>query len=37
MLYDFSFKIMHCLRSKHSNINALSRNPIGHANEDDDF
>jgi hypothetical protein len=37
MLQDFSFKIMHHLGSKHSNADAFKKNPIRHANENDDF
>jgi hypothetical protein len=28
---------MHRSGSKHSNVDALNKNPIGHAEEDDDF
>jgi hypothetical protein len=35
MLHDFSFKIMHCSGFKHSNVDTLSRNHVGHAKEDD--
>jgi hypothetical protein len=37
MLQDFCFKIMHHLGSKHSNAEALNKNSVGHANENDDF
>ncbi len=37
MLQDFSFKIVHCARSKHGNVDALSRNPIGNVDEDKEF
>jgi len=37
MVHDFNFKIMHHARSKRTNVNALSKNPIGYANEDEDF
>jgi hypothetical protein len=37
MLQDFSFKIVHCIRSKHGNVDALSRNPIGNVDEDKEF
>jgi hypothetical protein len=37
MLQDFNFKIVHRLGLKHTNVDALSRNPIGPAEEDDDF
>ncbi len=37
MLHDFSFKILHRPRLKHTNVDALSRNPMGQATDDDDF
>ncbi len=37
MLQDFSFKIIHRPRLRHTNVDALSRNPIGPATDDDDF
>jgi hypothetical protein len=37
MLQDFSFKILHRPGLKHTNIDALSRNPVGQATNDDDF
>jgi hypothetical protein len=37
MLQDFNFKILHRLGLKHTNANALSRNPVGQATDDDDF
>jgi hypothetical protein len=37
MLQDFSFKIVHRPGFRHTNVDALSRNPIGPAMEDDDF
>ncbi len=37
MLQDYSFKIMHRLGMKHTNVDALSRNPVGRAADDDDF
>jgi hypothetical protein len=37
MLQDFSFKILHQPRMKHTNVDALSRNPMGKAADDDDF
>jgi hypothetical protein len=37
MLQNFNFKIIHCVGSKHTNDHALSRNPMGQANEDEDF
>jgi hypothetical protein len=37
MLQDFSFKILHRPRLKHGNVDALSRNPMGQAANDDDF
>ncbi len=35
MLQDFSFKIQHRLGVKHINVDALSRNPVGVADDDD--
>jgi hypothetical protein len=37
MLQDFSFKIIHRPRLRHTNVDALSRNPVGSAADDDDF
>jgi hypothetical protein len=37
MLQDFSFKIQHRLGMKHTNVDVLSRNPVGIAEEDDEF
>jgi len=37
MLQDFSFKIQHRPGMKHTNVDALSRNPVGAADDDDDF
>jgi hypothetical protein len=37
MLQDFSFKIIHRPGLKHMNMDALSRNPVGLATNDDDF
>ncbi len=37
MLQDFSFKIMHRPGMRHTNADALSRNPVGLAVEDEDF
>jgi hypothetical protein len=37
MLQDFSFKIVHRPGLKHTNVDALSRNPVGSAADDDDF
>jgi hypothetical protein len=37
MLQDFSFKIIHRPGMKHTNADALSRNPVGIAVNDDDF
>jgi hypothetical protein len=37
MLQDFSFKIVHRPGMKHVNVDALSRNPVGEAKDDDDF
>jgi hypothetical protein len=33
MLQDFSFKTIHYVGSKHSNVDALSRSPIGNVDE----
>jgi hypothetical protein len=37
MLQDFSFKIVHRPGLKHANADALSRNPVGQAADDDNF
>jgi hypothetical protein len=37
MLQDFSFKIVHRPGLKHTNVDALSSNPVGSAVDDDDF
>ncbi len=37
MLQDFSFKILHQPGMKHTNVDALSRNPVGAIADDDDF
>jgi hypothetical protein len=37
MLQDFNFKILHRLGFKHTNVAALSRNPVGSAMDDVDF
>ncbi len=37
MLQDFSFKIVHRPGLRHTNVDALSRNPVGPAMDDDDF
>jgi hypothetical protein len=37
MLQDFSFKILHRPGLKHGNADALSKNPVGQATDDDDF
>jgi hypothetical protein len=37
MLQDFSFKIIHRPGLGHTNVDALSRNPVGPAADDDDF
>jgi hypothetical protein len=37
MLQDFNFKILHRLGSKHSNVDALSRNLVGGTKKDEDF
>jgi hypothetical protein len=37
MLREFNFKIVHKIRIKHANVNAMNRNPIDSHDEDDDF
>ncbi len=37
MLHDFSFKIVHRPGLRHTNVDVLSRNPVGPAMDDDDF
>ncbi len=37
MLQDFSFKIVHRPGMRHANADALSRNPVGQAIDDNDF
>jgi hypothetical protein len=37
MLQDFSLKFLHRPGMKHGNADALSRNPVGQATDDDDF
>ncbi len=37
MLQDFNFKIIHRPGLRHTNIDALSRNLVGPATDDDDF
>jgi len=37
LLQDFSFQIVHRPGLRHTNVDALSRNPVGLAVEDDDF
>jgi hypothetical protein len=37
MLQDFSFKIVHRPGLRHTNVDALSINPVGEAADDDDF
>jgi len=37
MLQDFSFKIIHRPGLRHTNVDALSRNPVGPVVDDDDF
>jgi hypothetical protein len=37
MLQDFSFKIVHWSGFRHTNVDALSRNPVGLATNDNDF
>jgi len=37
LLQDYSFKIVHRPRMRHANVDALSRNPVGQAMDDEDF
>jgi hypothetical protein len=37
MLQDFDFKIVHRAGLKHANADALSRNPVEQATDDEDF
>jgi hypothetical protein len=37
MLQDFNFKIVHKAGLKHANADALNRNPVGQAMDDEDF
>ncbi len=37
MLQDFQFKIIHCIDSRHLNVDALNMNPINLSKEDEDF
>jgi hypothetical protein len=37
MLQDFNFKIVHRIGARHANADALSRNPVGSHDEDEDF
>jgi hypothetical protein len=37
LLQDFSFKIVHRPGMRHANVDALSRNPVGQAVDDEDF
>jgi hypothetical protein len=37
MLRNFNFKIVHKVRIRHANVNAMNRNPIDSHNEDEDF
>jgi len=37
MLQDFNFKIVHRARTRHVNADALSCNPVGSHDEDEDF
>jgi len=37
MLQDFNFKIVHRPGLRHTNVDALNRNPVGSAADDDDF
>jgi hypothetical protein len=36
MLHDFHFKIIHHPKSKHSNVDALGRNPVFVSNDNED-
>jgi hypothetical protein len=37
MFHDFNFNIVHCARSKYPNVDALRKNPMGCAKEEEDF
>jgi hypothetical protein len=37
MFQDFNFKIVYCVGSRHGDVDALNRNPIGNVDEDKDF
>jgi len=37
MFQDFNFKIVHCTRSKHGNVNARSKNLVGSVDADEIF
>jgi hypothetical protein len=37
LLQDYSFKIIHRPGARHANVDALSRNPVGQAMDDEDF
>jgi len=37
LLQDYSFKIVHRPGMRHANVDALSRNPVGQALDDEDF
>jgi hypothetical protein len=37
MFQNFHFKIIHKAGTKHANVDALSRNPIGNSKVDEDF
>lgn len=37
MFHDFNFNIVHCVRFKYPNIDALNKNPMGCAKEEEDF
>jgi hypothetical protein len=37
MLQDFQFMIIHCAKSKHLNVDALSQNLVGFLEQDEDF
>jgi hypothetical protein len=37
MFQDFNFKIVHKAGARHANVDALSCNPVGSHDEDEDF
>jgi len=37
MLRDFNFKIVHKVRIRHANVNAMNCSPIDSHNENEDF